>query len=81
MTDPVIEQKKATEQVAEPMKESELMGFGKYEHEKLGDVPAQYLMWCFEQRSLMNRKPELQEYIRRNLVHLKKEAENERGRR
>jgi len=53
------------------------MEFGKHEGKKLKDVPAGYLLWCFDE--IKNLDPRLKKYIRDNLDELyeRKEEEND----
>lgn len=60
-----------------PMKEWELMDFGKYKGEKLGDVPAKYLVWCYEEAFIKRSKPRLYAYIVKNIQRIKRESEEE----
>lgn len=61
--------------MTEALKDSDLMPFGKYKGEKIGDVPANYLLWWFhEQRGGECRHPELRDHIEKNLKHLQKEV-------
>lgn len=46
-----------------------LMPFGRYSGERLQDVPASYLHWVWTQKPLSDRR--LEDYIRKNLHHLK----------
>lgn len=56
------------------MKDSDLMTWGKYKGEKLGNVPASYLLWFFEQPWAKEHK-ELFAYVESGFKHLVKEAE------
>lgn len=58
------------------MKDSDLMPFGKYKGEKLGDVPADYLLWLVDQGNVRVRYPELYRYVDQGRAHLEKEAKN-----
>jgi uncharacterized protein (DUF3820 family) len=49
------------------------MPFGKYLNRKLIDVPADYLMWCYQQENIMRKWPQLKEYIEENKSVLCKE--------
>lgn len=60
-----------------PMKEWELMDFGKHKGEKLGDVPAKYLLWCYEQSFIKKSKPRLYAYLVKNIKRIEKEFEEE----
>lgn len=52
------------------------MPFGKYKGEYLGDVPASYLIWFYEQATAHRTQPLLYAYIKKNLKHLQTEAAN-----
>ena len=56
------------------MKDSDLMPFGKYKDEKIGDVPASYLLWLGDQPDIKKRYPELFAYIDSGRKHLEREA-------
>lgn len=58
------------------MKDSDLMPFGKHKGEKLGDVPASYLLWLGDQPDVKQRHPELYAYIESGRVHLEKESKS-----
>ena len=51
-----------------------LIPFGKHIDTPLGDVPADYLLWCYDQKDIMRKRPGLRAYIESGLVHLKEEA-------
>lgn len=53
------------------MKDTDLMPFGKYKGEKLANVPASYLLWCYEHPWC---RGELKKYIEENKQVLIKEA-------
>lgn len=59
------------------MKDSDLMPFGKHKDEKLGDVPASYLLWAYSEPDLMRRYPGLKDYIESGKAHLEAEAKRE----
>lgn len=61
------------------MKDSDVMPFGKHKDEKLGDVPASYLLWAADQSWVKEKYPGLFTYVDSNRKHLEKEAaENKR---
>ena len=57
--------------------------FGKYRDWKVGDVPASYLLWCYEQKDMREKHPGLWHHIDDNLEWLRKEdaADQERRKR
>lgn len=59
--------------------DSYIMPFGKHKGQKLGDVPAGYLVWLSEQED-DGRYPKVREYIKKNLQHLVKESEEDKRR-
>jgi hypothetical protein len=56
----------------EETKDSDIMPFGKYKGEKIGDVPASYLLW-FADSDLAKSWPMLAEYVEKNRKLLEKE--------
>jgi Putative quorum-sensing-regulated virulence factor len=60
------------------MKDSDEMPFGKHKGEKLGDVPASYLLWLADQPDVKRKYPELYAYIDEGRVHLEKETRERR---
>lgn len=48
-----------------------IMPFGKYKGERVGDVPASYLLWWLDEEP--ESFPELQKYIRDRLQQLQQE--------
>lgn len=60
-----------------PLKDGDEMPFGKYGGEKLGDVPASYLLWCYEQEWIHDW-PGVRDYIKDGINWLKDEAKRER---
>lgn len=48
------------------------MPFGKHQGEALANVPASYLIWCYETFKTM--RPDLKEYIEDNLTALQAEV-------
>lgn len=59
------------------MNDSDLMPFGKHDGEKLGDVPASYLLWLGDQPWVERSWPDLFGYILGNFERLEKEAKRE----
>lgn len=53
-----------------PLTDESLMPFGKHKGEKLANVPAEYLIWLYENGKCYG---DLKEYIRENLDTLKAE--------
>lgn len=60
------------------MKDSDLMPFGKYKGEKLGDVPASYLLWLGDQPDFAQKNPGLSGYIEANRNWLEQEKQEPR---
>lgn len=60
------------------MTDKDLMPFGKYKGDKIGEVSASYLLWAYSQPDLMKRYPELKEYIEKGRKALEEEAKTER---
>jgi hypothetical protein len=54
------------------------MPFGKYKNIALGDVPADYLLWCVDQPDIKHRYPALYAYIDGGRGWLEKEKNNRR---
>lgn len=54
----------------EPMNEREFMSFGKFKGERLGDVPAWWLLWVYDQKEMKRTRPQLYAYIEENLSYL-----------
>jgi uncharacterized protein (DUF3820 family) len=48
--------------------------FGKYKDTLLQDVPANYLLWLYDQEWLEEKYPELYDYIEENYTILNNEA-------
>jgi uncharacterized protein (DUF3820 family) len=46
------------------------MPFGKHKGKKLSEVPASYLLWCYDQPGMNNNWPQLLSYIEDNLETL-----------
>ena len=57
------------------MKDETLMPFGKHKGKKLANVPANYLLWLFDQDWI---KPDMKLYINENMDALKIEIDNEK---
>lgn len=53
------------------------MPFGKHKGTPLGDIPASYLIWLFDEGGPTNR-PDIREYIEEREDELRAEAETER---
>jgi uncharacterized protein (DUF3820 family) len=49
-----------------------IMTFGKYKGEKMANIPAEYLIWLYENSNIFG---EIKEYIKENLDVLKSEIE------
>lgn len=58
------------------MTDDSLMPFGKHKGKKLGDVPASYLLWLYDQEGFVTKNPDLSGYIAKNMKHLEKETED-----
>lgn len=58
----------------EEVTDETIMWFGKYKGSRLADVPASYLMWCYDQNVQQDK---LGMYIKRQLRSLRREAEDE----
>ena len=56
------------------MNDNSLMPFGKYQGEKMANIPASYLLWLFENDKCYG---EVKEYIKANLDVLKAEIHYE----
>jgi len=54
------------------MDDNSIMPFGKYKGEKMANVPAEYLIWFYENRMVYGW---MKEYIENNLDVLKSEIE------
>lgn len=59
----------------EPLKDSDPMPFGKFRGEKIGDVPAWYLIWLLtaDFADIKKQYPRLYAYIEKNEAYLEKE--------
>ncbi len=55
-------------------RDSDRMTFGKHKGERLADVPASYLLWCYRELELIRKYPGLRAYIEKNLRRLQAEA-------
>lgn len=60
------------------MKDSDVMPFGKHKGEKLGDIPASYLLWAYDQEWCVINFPLLAAYVAKNYKALEQEANAER---
>jgi len=54
------------------MTDDGLMPFGKFQGEKMANVPASYLIWLYENQEIYG---ELKEYIIKNMDVLKQQAD------
>ena len=54
-----------------PLTDQSLMSFGKYKGHKLANVPAEYLIFIYNEYDL---KPNLKQYIKDNLQGLQQEV-------
>ena len=52
--------------------DDDIMPFGKYKGERLGDVPADYLIW-FAEQDWCEQWPDLVDYVNRNMDLLERE--------
>jgi hypothetical protein len=68
------------------MNDKSVMPIGKYKGERMANVPAEYLLWMYENANLINRShlyDELRDYIKSNLdvitseIKLKNKQRNE----
>ena len=70
---PLNEYRKSTKK----MDDKSIMPFGKYKGEKMGNVPADYLIWLFENNKCFG---DILGYIRANETNLRQEiANNKKG--
>lgn len=58
------------------MNDNSLMPFGKYRGEKLGNIPASYLLYCYE-KCWLECYNELKKYVEDNYQNLSLERERE----
>jgi hypothetical protein len=58
--------------------ETDSIPFGKYAGTPLGEVPAGYLLWLFEQPWLQTSWPDLYEYIEDNQDSIAQDADDQR---
>lgn len=56
------------------MTDSDLMPFGKHKGKKLGDVPADYLLWLYEQDWFLKSWGSLAGYVAQNYKALEMEV-------
>lgn len=54
-----------------------ILKFGKFKGQSLKEVPAWYLLWCYEQDWFKEHNKEICSYIKSNLKRLKKQKELE----
>ncbi len=59
------------------MDDNSIMPFGKHKGKRLVDVPADYLLWCYE--NLTNLSKDLKEYIEGNKDFLEDEFRNKKN--
>jgi len=57
------------------MSDDYIFTFGKYQGQCIENVPASYLLWCYEQDEMMLRHPEIVAYVKKNKKHLDEEVE------
>lgn len=55
------------------IKDSDIMSWGKHKGKRIGDVPASYLLWFYEQDWAQSRAS-LFAYVAKHYVRLEKEA-------
>lgn len=60
------------------LEDTDAIGFGKYKGTLLANVPASYLIWCYDNDRL---PPDVRFYVRRNYDVLLKEIKDESLRR
>lgn len=58
------------------MADNLIMPFGKYRDQNIEAVPASYLLWCIDE-PFISRYARVENYIKKNLKELKKDAEIE----
>jgi len=51
-----------------------VISFGKYKGERLGDLPASYLLWLGDQHWIEEKFPDIKAYIEAERPRLEKEA-------
>jgi len=62
-----------------PISDSYIMPFGKYEGDKIGDVPAKYLLWCLQQDWMKDKYPKVYQYLVNEQDTLLEEYEKDHG--
>lgn len=62
------------------MNEDSKIPFGKHKGKKLGEVPAQYLLWYYKQPWAQTHHPNVYSWIHRHLEEVKKRYSQEEGR-
>lgn len=62
------------DEIAEPLNGDNVIAFGKHKGTKLDDVPAQYLLWCYEQDWFRRKYPEVHGYVESCLELLEEQA-------
>ena len=59
-----------------PTNDDTLMPFGKHKGKRLGDIPADYLIWLYDQE-WFQKFEDIFEYVAKNYQHLEKEAKQQ----
>lgn len=59
----------------EGMRDEYRISFGLHAGKRISEVPAEYLLWCYNN---LEHAKEIQKYVSRNLDNLKKEAANKK---
>lgn len=59
----------------QPADGNSILPFGKYKGEKLGDIPAWYLIWLYDEDWFANKYSDIYMYIENNYHQLEKENE------
>ena len=58
-----------------PLNDRSFMTFGKYAGIRMANVPAEYLIWIYENKKC---RADVAEYVKENLDVLRKQAEEEK---
>lgn len=66
---------------APPLKDSDVLDFGRFEDTKIGDVPAWYLLLIVEQEWTQQNRPALCAYVKENRNYLEAEKRQENSKR
>jgi len=64
--------------MSDDVNDNTTMNWGKHKGKRLGDVPADYLLWFAEQK-WADTRPELLAYVNSNLAQLEAEAKGGDG--